>query len=176
MISPASAIASIVTVSVAAGPAISSSRCTLPTMKNWNVPVVMPDRHAKRDRAAAGPETPDAIERPLHLPRGAACALLVDGPVEEQQQGVAAPLEQAGAVVVGLVEQRHEDAVERVPHQLRADLAAAREALGQRGEARDVDEHHRALDLPMQVVGCLPQPVDDEPRHVRRQDLVRTLT
>ena len=41
-ISPASAIASIVTVSVAPGPAIRSSRCTLPAVKKSSVPVVIP--------------------------------------------------------------------------------------------------------------------------------------
>ena len=41
-ISPASAIASIDRVSVIAGPAMSSSRWTLPVMKKWNVPVPIP--------------------------------------------------------------------------------------------------------------------------------------
>ena len=65
---------------------------------------------------------------------------LVIGAVEEQQQRVAAPLEQPGAPVVGLVEQRREHAIERVPHQLRADLALPRQPFRERGEPRDVDE------------------------------------
>ena len=75
------------------------------------------------------------------------------GPVEHEQERVAAPLEQPGAPVVGLVEQRGEHAVERVAHQLRADLALARQPLGQRGEAGDVDEHERRLDLAVARVG-----------------------
>jgi hypothetical protein len=41
-ISPASAIPSMTSVSLIAGPAMSSSRWTLPAMKKWNVPVPMP--------------------------------------------------------------------------------------------------------------------------------------
>ncbi len=41
-ISPASAMTSIASVSLIAGPAISSSRWTLPVMKKWNSPVPIP--------------------------------------------------------------------------------------------------------------------------------------
>ena len=47
-ISPASAIVSMSSVSDIAGPAISSSRWTLPVMKKWNVPVPIPPTSAGR--------------------------------------------------------------------------------------------------------------------------------
>ena len=171
-ISPASAIASIDRVSVIAGPAISSSRWTLPVMKKWNVPVpiptdirstIVPPLRCSRPTRSIVPCISQAARAG---PEGVVRA------VEHQEQRVAAPLEEAGAPVVGLVEQRREDAVERVAHELRADLALPGESLGQCREARDVDEDEGGLDLAMQRLRVRPQPVDDESRHVRPQELV----
>ena len=131
-----------------------------------------PHRHAQRDRRPSSLEPPDTAEHALHLPGGATRALLVAVAVEEKKERISTPLEQACAEVVRLVEQSDEDVVERVPHQLRADLAASRKVLRERREPGDVDEHHRPLDLPVQGVRRLPQPVDDETRDVRRQHLV----
>ena len=78
--------------------------------------------------------------------------LVVVRAVEQEQERVAAPLEEPGAPVVRVVEQRDEHAVERVAHQLGADLALPRETLRERGEARDVDEGHRPFDLAVEIV------------------------
>ena len=75
------------------------------------------------------------------------------GSVEQEEQRVAAPLEEAGAPVVRLVEQRAEHAVEGVAHQLGADLALAGEPLAERGEAGDVDEDEGRRRAPC---GCDP--------------------
>ena len=149
-----------------------SSRWTLPTMKNWNVPLVIPTDMRSVTVPPPARSRPTRSSVALHLPGRPAGALLVAGAVEQQQQRVAAPLEQAGAVVVRLVEQRGEHAVERVAHQLGADLALACETLREGREPRDVDEHHRAVDLALQRVRRVSEPVDDEPRDVRRQSTV----
>ena len=93
--------------------------------------------------------------------------------VEQEQQRVAAPLEQAGSPVVGLVEERGEHAVERVAHELRADLALPGEPLGESGEARDVDEHERSVDRAVARFRRLPQPLDQESGNIRLELLAR---
>ena len=83
-----------------------------------------PDRHSKDERAAGQVEAPDPVDRPLHLPCSAARAKLVLGTVKEEKERVAAPLQEACTPVVGLVEQGPEHPVQRVPHELGADLAS----------------------------------------------------
>ena len=73
--------------------------------------------------------------------------------VEEQQDGVATPLHQSGAVFVGDREQPAEDRAEGVAHLLRADPALAREPLGQGGEAGDVDERQGPDHVAPELVG-----------------------
>ena len=107
-----------------------------PRREELDRPARDPDRHPQRDGAAGDPQPADPLDRPLHLPARARRTLGLLGAVEEEQQRVAAPLEQPGTPVVRLVEQRREDAVEGVAHQLGADLALAREPLGERREAR----------------------------------------
>ena len=171
-ISPASAMASMDSVSVMAGPAISSSRWTLPVMKKWNGPVPMPTDIRSDDRAAAQVQPADAIDGALHLPGRPGGPQRVVGAVEHEEQRVAAPLEQAGAPVVGLVEERREHAVERVAHELGADLALSREPFGEGREARDVDEDEGGLDLAVELGRVGAEPIDDESRHVRPQEFV----
>ena len=174
-ISPASAIASIVTVSVAPGPAISSSRWTLPAVKKSSFPVVIPiDIRSVTVPPATRSRPTRSIVRCISQ-QARRRALRVVGAVEQEQQRVAAPLEQAGTPVVGLVEQRREHAVERVAHELRADLALPREPLGERREARDVDEHQRSVDREVACVRRLPQPLDQESWNVRLELLARRL-
>ena len=152
-ISPASAIASISTVSVAVGPTTSSSRCTLPAVKKSIAPLVIPIDIRSVTVAPPTSKPADPLDRPLQLPRRPGRARLVTRAVEEEQQRVAAPLEQAGSPVVGLVEQCPEHAVEGVAHQLGADLSAACQTLGERGEARDVDEREGSLNLSIRDLG-----------------------
>ncbi len=129
-----------------------------------------PDRHPQDDGAAAHVEATDPGDLGLHLPGGAARPAFVVGTVEQEEERVAAPLEEAGPPVIGLVEQGREHAIERVAHQLGPDLALARESLAEGGEPRDVDEHHAARDFPMAGRGRVPQPVHREAWHVRTQE------
>ena len=133
-ISPASATASIAAVSVAVGPDDEQFTVHAPRREEVDRAARDPDRHPQGHRAAAHPEPADALDRPLHLPGRPGRARLVTRPVEEEQQRVAAPLDQPGTPLVRLVEQRVEHAVERVAQELGPDLPAAREPLGQCGE------------------------------------------
>ena len=130
------------------------------------------DRHAQRDPGAPHTDSPDPLDRLLHLPCRACGSLLVAGALEEEQHRVAAPLEQAGAPAVRLVEQRGEDRIERIAKELRTDLSSPVEALRERREARDVDERERALDCSMLRVWHVAQPLDLEPWNIRLQHLV----
>ena len=76
-ISPASAIASISASRSSSGPAIRSSRWTLPVRKKWNAPVPIPTDIRRVERPAREVEAADPVDRPLHLPRGAARPSLV---------------------------------------------------------------------------------------------------
>ena len=83
-----------------------------------------------------------------HAEGGARGALDVAGPVEEQQQRVAAELQQAAVVAVGLGEQLGERGAEHVDELLGPLAAALGEALGELREARDVGEEQRPVDAP----------------------------
>jgi hypothetical protein len=90
---------------------------------------------------------------------------------EQEQDGVAAPLDDARSVVVRDREQLGERLVEDVVHLLGADLALLRQPLRQAREAGDVDEGERAVDLPVAEIGCNSHPFDGELRDVRLEPL-----
>jgi hypothetical protein len=127
------------------------------------------DGHPERHRFSARADPPDLRDPPLHLDGGAARPRGMVVAAEEQQDGVAAPLDEPRSLDVGGGEQVGEAAVERVAHLLRADLPAAREALRQLREAGDVDKRDRALDRLPPGRRLIPDPVDEQPRHVRRE-------
>ena len=89
--------------------------------------------------------------------------------VEEEQQRVAAELEQPAAVRVRDVEERLERRVHHLGHLLGARLALPGELLRHRREAGDVDERERAFKLAVASLGSLAEPFDDDPRDERRQ-------
>ena len=133
------------------------------------------DRHSQADRATARPQGPDATHRALHLPGAPAGSQHVPGTVEQQRRRVAAPLDQAGAIVVGGVEQCRERGVDQVGHLLGADLPAGAEQLRHAGEARHIREHERAVELLVALFGPVAQPVLDERRHVRDEPIRATV-
>ncbi len=92
--SPASAIASIATASVATGPATSSSRWTLPAVKNSTVPDVIPIDIRRVVVPPGDPDSSDTVHRPLHLPCCPSSPLGMTRAVEQEQERVAAPLQQ----------------------------------------------------------------------------------
>ena len=125
------------------------------------------DRHAKRDRSRVRADASDTTHGALHLESGPAGPPFVLVAVEEQEHGVAAPLDHPGAELVCAREALGETLVEDLVHLLGPDLASAGEPLRQVGEARDVDERERALDPPVDALGRLSDPLDDETRDVR---------
>ena len=130
-------------------------------------PAVDADVHPERHPAHRGLRPPDLAQRPAHPVRRTRGAGGVTVAGEEEQQCVAAELEQAAALRIGDVEQVGERVVHHLRHLLRAHLPLAREALGHRREAGEVDERERAVErLPARGRLRL-QPVDDEARHVR---------
>ena len=112
---------------------------------------------------------PDRAQRLPHLERCARRAPLVALVVEEDEQCVSAELEQAAAVVVRDPEQGVEGRVHHLGHLLGACLALGRELLGHRREAGDVDEGHRPVDLAPFAIRILGEPLDHEPRNIRRE-------
>ena len=109
------------------------------------------------------------IARPTRRLSGG-CATRAGGVVivlVQQEDGVAAPFHETRAVVVGDAEQLREQGVEDVVHLLGADAPATSQALGHRGEARDVDERQGARDLAPRGTRRLAFPIENEPRHER---------
>ena len=120
-----------------------------------------------------GAELARGLDLPLHVERRTAGAGLVSGTVEQEQDGVATPLDHAGTLGVGDRQQLGEARVEQVVHLLGADLALLRKSLGERGEARDVDEGERARDLANPGGVARAEPIDEQTRHVGSQRFVR---
>ncbi len=127
---------------------------------------VHPLRHPQRDLAGRGLQRAERAQAPAHAEGGAARALDVVGPVEEQQQRVAAELQQAPVVAVGLREQLGEGRAEHVDELLGPLAAALGEALGELREAGDVGEEQRAFEHPCTCLGCLEEVPQDDVRHV----------
>ena len=165
--SPALARFSIAVTAVAAGPVTISSRCDGPPAKiRWTSPECMPCDIRSVTLPAEVCSAPMRAQPPAHAEGGAARALDVAGPVEEQQQRVAAELQQAAVVAVGLREQLGEGRAEHVDELLGALAAALGEALGELREAGDVGEEQRAVEHPRACLGSLEEVPQDDVRHV----------
>ena len=119
--------------------------------------------HLQLDGAGRRPRPSDRAQRPAHLERRARRARCVVVALVEQQQRVAAELEQAAALRVGDGEQRREGRVHDLGDLLRAGSAEAGEPLGHRREARDVDERERSVDLAPDRLGIVAEPLERQP-------------
>ena len=104
-ISPAEAAASISTVAEAPGPADDQLAVVGAREHEEERAGMDADVHLQRDGACARPRTADRAEGPTHLERGAGGPRLVPVAVEEEEQCVAAELEQPAAVGVRDVEE-----------------------------------------------------------------------
>jgi hypothetical protein len=124
------------------------------------------DRHAKPHLGAGKVDPADLAEGAAHPHGRPARHLDVVLAPEQQQQRVAAELDQAAAVRVRDRQQVGEARLDRLRDLLRPLLAVLGEALGQLGEPRDVDEHDRAVDRPATPVRPLGEVVQQQPRHV----------
>ena len=99
----------------------------------------------------------------------------MSGPGEQEQERVAAELQEAAAGSVRDLEQRLEAGADRVGDLLGADLAVAGEPLGHLGEPGDVDEEERPVDDLLGLLGGEERPVDGQAGDVGEQRLVGVL-
>ena len=86
--------------------------------------------------------------------------------LEPQEQRVASELEQAGAVLIGDLQDRREAAADRIGDLFRAFAALAGELLGQLREARDVGEQCGAFARPSAAIGIVDQVLLENPRQI----------
>ena len=133
---------------------------------------VDPNVHLQRHGACARLRAAELAERLTH-PEGRrrrpARVLL---PVEEEQERVAAELDQSTAEVVGHIEQTGESRVHHLRHLLRSNPAESRQPLRHLREAGDVDEGHRPVELPPERVGRFEQPFDRDAWDIRGEPLL----
>jgi hypothetical protein len=87
----------------------------------------------------------------------------------QEQQRVAAELEQAAALGVRDIEQRREGRIHHLCHLFGTGAADVRQPLRHRREAGDVDERERSLQLEPAEVRVLLQPLNCEPRNERNE-------
>ena len=127
-------------------------------------PGVDTGRHAELHPRARDLEAARSPELLAHRDRGAAGPCFVTGPGEQQQERVAAELQEAPALGVRDREQLGEAAPDAVGEVLGTDLSALGQPLREIREARDVDERDGSLDLLIRPVDVVGDPVDDEPR------------
>ncbi len=168
-ISPASAVPSMVTVVVAAGPVTMSSRWDSPTRKKWNRPLWTPTdiRSCTFWPRTVSRPTVRSARRISTAARQARACVCLSGEVE--QLGVAAELEEPPPVGHGDVEERDEAGADGGGELLGPDLPVFGEALGELGEAGDVDEGDGALELAVTGLRLSRHPLDGEPGEVRRE-------
>ena len=128
-------------------------------------------RHAQRDLRAGQVDPTDLIERAAHAHgRGARVRHMIVA-LEPEEERIAAELEQAGAVLVGDLEDRCEAAANGVADLFGALAPLARELLGQRRESRDVGEHRRAFRGPARRVRIGQEVLLQDAREVRNDAL-----
>ena len=87
------------------------------------------------------------------------------GAGEQQEQRIATELEELPTTIGRDAEHAAEHAAEGLDQFLGADTSPRGETLGQRGEAGDVGEHHRALDDSPPSIRFVGHPIEDEARH-----------
>ncbi len=164
--------ASTSAVALAAGPLTSSSRWIAgsPTRKKWKVAAVDPDRHPQRDEPARRADPADPSQpcpHPVRRPRRPRRVLL---PWNSSRTASPPHFTRLAAIARTRPASRSAKVAFRMSLMLLgADLALARESLGELGEARDVDERERAVHLAPQSGGLLAQPGRRQVRHVRIQ-------
>jgi hypothetical protein len=129
---------------------------------------VHPDRHPQPDLPGVGDEAAAVAQGGSHRERCRRRTPLVLVAVVEQQQRVAAELEERSVVLVRVGEQPVEAGRDDVGHALRPGLAEPRQSLGELREAGDVDEDHRSVDATVERIDIGGRrPLAHDPRYVR---------
>ena len=126
-------------------------------------------RHAQLDLGARQVDLADGPQGGAHPHGGRAGPSSVSLAREEQQQRVAAELEQAATVRVGDGEQLGEAGLDRLGDLFGALLPLAGQLLGQFREAGDVDEHDAALERPRGLVRRMRELTHEDPGDVRSE-------
>ena len=125
--------------------------------------------HAQLHCPRGGAWPSDRAENAPHAEAGSRSPNRVARAVVQEQQGVAAELEQPAPVGVRDVEEGRERRVHDVRDFFRARLAEVRELLRHRREPGDVDECDRRVELARQAVGLVAQPLERQPRDERNK-------
>jgi len=141
-----------------------------------DAPADRPARNADLGRqfelAQAGPDRCLFPEQVDDREAGRASRLPVRGLGEDRGESVAGKTGDVAAVIVDRVDHRAEDAVYEAGQDLRALLALGHQPLGERREARDIQEQARGLELTGEFI--LLEPVVDESRdQVRRHNSLK---
>ena len=89
------------------------------------------------------------------------------GALVQEQEGVAAELEEPAALRVGHCQQRGEGRVHHLRDLFRSRPTEAGQSLGHRREPGDVDERERAVDLAPLRLGLVAQPLQRQARDER---------
>jgi hypothetical protein len=133
------------------------------------VGAVHPDGHAQLNAAAARVDRSGLAQPPAHVDGAPARPFDVRVTLEQQQERIAAELEQGATVRVGDGEEPLEAGPDRVCEPLGPlSPTAARQLLGELGEARDVDEHARARHDAHGAVRRVREMVEQHARQIRR--------
>ena len=167
MICPADAAPSAATTWEAPGPVTISSWWDSPTRNRFSGPVWIPT-DIRRFTFAPGSSIRPTVRNVERISSaGGAGPQQVVLVVEEQQHRVAAELQELAALLRRDAEERVEARVDRLGDVLGALASAAGQALGQLGEAGDVDEDGGSLDDPVVGGGGTHQPSEDGARQER---------
>ena len=136
-------------------------------------PRVGTDRHAEAHLLSEHAELATLSQGAAHphcRPRGPGGMVV---PVEEQQERIAAELEEATAVVVRHRQQLREGRADRCRQLLGTDVPLPGQTLGEFGETRDVDEDNAAVERPGERRRVGPEPLRHQPREIGSEPLVR---
>jgi hypothetical protein len=128
---------------------------------------VQPRVHLQLHCSRRGTWPPDRTQRSTHLecsPRGPRRVVFA---VVEKEERVPSELEQTATLLVRDLEECRERRVHHLGHFLRAGPSQARQPLGHRGEAGDVDEREGSLELEPAPLGVVAEPFERQPGNER---------
>jgi len=111
----------------------------------------------------------DLSKHPLHAQRRPGSTTAMVRPVEEEQEGVTAPLEQVAALSLGVRQQSPEHIVKEIAQLLGAFPAPSSQSLGEWSEASDVEQQEAPIDDSVGRPLLDGGPRGQQPRHVRRR-------
>ena len=166
MIWPWFAAFSIAAVSVAAGPATSSSRWRSPTRNRCTVPLWIPTDIFRSSRPAAE-GSPDAARRAARISTAAEHACTAWSSLRNIRSSASPPnFRSAPTTLVGQCEHAAEHRAQDLGQHLGPDAASAGELLREPGETGDVDEDQRGVDRLPRPIRRVQLPLEGDARQV----------